>query len=152
MKLEKLSAVAELVSSVAIVLTLGYLAIQTQQTNSALFANSRAALMSSDIDLLTTWASDPELALLSVSGNPAEMTPAQLAQQQMLTVAFFRVREYAWFQHQDGLLDDQAWNGYLTPLVRMIREEEMQQRFWQQFAPELDEDFVRFVNDTANAP
>ena len=152
MRLEKLSALAELVSSVAIVMTLAYLAVQTQQTNSALFSNSRAALMSSDITLLTTWASDPELALLSDGGNPKEMTAAQLAQQQMLTVALFRVREYAWFQHQNGLLDDQAWNGYLTPLVRMIREEEMQQRFWQQFSPELDEDFVRFVNERANAP
>ena len=152
MKLEKLSAVAELLSSVAIVATLVYLAIQTQQTNNALYSNSRAALMSSDIDLLTTWASDPELALFADSAAAGALSPAQLAQQQMLTVGFFRIREYAWFQWQDGLLDEQAWNGYLSPLLRMVRDQDMQREFWQEFSPELDESFVRYVNDRVARP
>jgi hypothetical protein len=48
MKIEKLAAIGELVSSVAIVSTLVYLAVQTQQTNSALIGNSRQATLMAD--------------------------------------------------------------------------------------------------------
>jgi hypothetical protein len=52
MKVEKLSAVAELVSSVAIVITLGYLAIQTQQNTVAMQATVRQAMLTDDRELL----------------------------------------------------------------------------------------------------
>ena len=41
MRLEKMAAFAEIISSVAIVGTLGYLALQTQQTNAQLASQSR---------------------------------------------------------------------------------------------------------------
>jgi hypothetical protein len=43
MKFEKVAPIAELLSSIAVVITLVYLAIQTRQTNEALLANSHQA-------------------------------------------------------------------------------------------------------------
>jgi len=67
MKLEKAVAYAEIVSSIAIALTLLYLAVQTQnlteqteQTNRALNANSREATMMADVNRLTSIAAYPE--------------------------------------------------------------------------------------------
>jgi hypothetical protein len=62
MKLEKIAPLAELISSVAIVVTLIYLAIQTQQTNNALLANSRQATLMADITLISTLITNPEFA------------------------------------------------------------------------------------------
>ena len=51
-KLEKLSALAELVSAIAILVTLGYLAIQTQQNTAAIQASVRQAMLSDDMELI----------------------------------------------------------------------------------------------------
>jgi hypothetical protein len=45
MKIEKIAAIGEIVSSIATVATLVYLGIQTQQTNTALFASSGSQIM-----------------------------------------------------------------------------------------------------------
>ena len=52
MKLDRIAPLAEIISSVAVVLTLIYLAIQTQQTNSALVANSQSVTMLADMTLI----------------------------------------------------------------------------------------------------
>lgn len=61
MNLTKLSAVTEIVSSIAIVITLIYLTVQTQQNTEALHANSRQATIAADIEFLTTLMDNPEI-------------------------------------------------------------------------------------------
>ena len=77
MKLEKLSAMAELVSSVAIVVTLIYLAVQTQQTNIALHAASREATMMADVTMLAAAMENPEV---NVNLEKAEITDIEREQ------------------------------------------------------------------------
>ena len=52
MKLEKLSSLAELVSAIAIVVTLGYLVIETQQNTAAVLASVRQAMLENDLELI----------------------------------------------------------------------------------------------------
>ena len=61
MRLEKIAAIAEIVSSIAIVVTLIYLSIQIQQTNSALLANSRQEIMTAEMGFISTIISNPEV-------------------------------------------------------------------------------------------
>ena len=77
MKLEKLSAMAELVSSVAIVVTLIYLAVQTQQTNIALHAASREATMMADVTMLAAAIENPKI---NVNLEKAEITDIEREQ------------------------------------------------------------------------
>ena len=51
MKIEKLSAIAELISSVAVVVTLVYLAVHTQQNTTAIQASIRQAMLTDDREL-----------------------------------------------------------------------------------------------------
>jgi hypothetical protein len=53
MTLDSIAALAEIISSVAIVATLIYLAVQSRQTKDMLLGNSRQAAMSADVTLLT---------------------------------------------------------------------------------------------------
>lgn len=50
MKIERLAAIAEIVSSIAIVVTLGYLAVQTQQNTAAIVSNSRQQTLDAELD------------------------------------------------------------------------------------------------------
>lgn len=110
MKLEKVSAIAEIVSSVAIVVTLIYLSIQTQQNSKALIAVSRQAILQADLDYLSLGIAYPEVTQGEDDRSPVEV------RRQSRAVFLLRSREFAWFQYQSGLLDETTWESYLAPM------------------------------------
>ena len=57
----KLSAMAEILSSVAILVTLVYLAIQTQQSADSIQANTRQAILDADQQFLIKVMDNPEI-------------------------------------------------------------------------------------------
>lgn len=142
MKLEKLSALAELVSSVAIVVTLIYLAIQTQQTNTALHASSREATMIADVTLLAAALETPQV---NVNLDRDDLTAIEYEQVEIYLAGFLRIREYAWFQYKNGILDDVTWQSYLSVAGRILGTKQGS-RLWVLHSAEMDPDFVDQVN------
>jgi hypothetical protein len=142
MKLEKLSAMAELVSSVAIVVTLIYLAVQTQQTNIAQHAASREATMMADVTMLAAVIENPEV---NVNLEKAEVSKVEHEQLELFLAAFLRIREFAWFQYQNQILDEVTWQSYLAPARRVLRTPQGAQ-LWALHSAEMDPDFVADVN------
>jgi hypothetical protein len=131
MKLEKMAAFAEIVSSIAIVATLGYLAIQSQQTTTALFANSRATTMTADVNLLLA-GYDP------VGGD-----------QGRFIAAFFQIRQFAWFQYESGILDQAAWESYIAPLANGMMDAPEVSSWWEANSSQLAPGFVAAINQAA---
>ena len=151
MKVEKLAAISEIVSSIAIVVTLAYLALQTQQTNEALFSNSRAQIMSADVQLVIASMNAPAGYMRKMIGSVVpdlQLTGAEVVDMTWeinTLAALVRIREFAWFQYQDGLLDDRAWEGYAATLVRNLKTS-YGPVLWESFKPELDQAFVADVD------
>lgn len=145
MRLNKIAAIAEIVSSVAIVLTLIYLTIQTQQTNKALFASSREVTMLADVKWRLATANDPDLAA------PFNPDPDKREYQKLLnySAAYIRIREFAWIQHEAGILDDQTWESYLSVLLNDIQTDSTFRRIWSDLSAFLTPGFVREVNAAA---
>ena len=119
MNVEKLAAIGEIVSSIAIVATLAYLALQTQQTNQALFSNSRAQIMSAEVQLAIAYANSPVSDYMrnviqdlvpNLQLTDAEI--ADMARQANFLAGEVRIREFAWLQYQDGLLDRRVITSY----------------------------------------
>jgi hypothetical protein len=141
MKLEKLAAFAEIVSSIAIVITLAFLTMQTremaqqtEQTNRALFANSRATTMTADVNLLIASSAGANAGSLEESGA--------------LIAAFFRIREFAWFQYQNGILDQAAWESYIRPIPEVFTSPATL-LWWEESSAQLDPGFVAAMNEAA---
>ncbi len=88
---------------VAIVVTLIYLAVQTQQTNIALHATSREATMMADVTMLAAAIENPEV---NDNLEKAEITDIEREQLEIFLAAFLRIREFAWFQYQNDILDE----------------------------------------------
>jgi len=153
MKLKKVSALAEIVSSIAIVGTLAYLAVQSQQTNRALFSNSRAQIMSADLQLVLEVASNTagegSRGLVDLALPGLEIPDSQVEEvwrEMNLLAGMVRVREFAWFQYRDGLLDERAWEGYAATLVRNLQVGYRPAALWEFFKPELDPDFAAEID------
>lgn len=149
-KWAKLAAISEIVSSVAIVVTLIYLAIQSQQTNSALLATSRQATMTADVTMIASLISNPD-AWANMSEPFADLTLAEQGQVRNMAAGLFRVREFAWFQYENGVLDEDTLRSYLAPMVRWLQMEGMLV-VWNEFSTELDPEFVAYVNAERERP
>jgi hypothetical protein len=146
MKLERLSALAELISAVAIVVTLGYLAVQTRQNTAATQAAVRQSMVVEDRELLFKQMEFPFVAAGEYNGR--ELTRDQRVQLISFLVAMVRVRENQWLQYQNGVIDEATWATYRVPLL-IILSQPFSRRWWQirSEAGEFTEGFVNDVNE-----
>ena len=155
MKVEKLSAIAELVSSIAIVVTLAYLAIQTQQNTLAIQATVRQSMLEEDRELLFKQIDYPFLA--PTTYDQSELTPDQQSQRQSWITAFFRARESHWLQYQAGVIDETTWSSYRFPLG-IVLASDLSRSQWQasvdrgEFAQGFIDDVHTFLSDSLDQP
>jgi len=114
MKLEKVAAIAEVVSSIAVLVTLIYLSVQTRQNTEALLAVSRQATLQGEMTALSTLVTYP---VDFPSADDADWSAEQELRFEALLIQTLRVREFAWFQYRGGTLDEATWQSYLRPLA-----------------------------------
>ena len=146
MKLEKLSAAAELVSSVAIVVTLGYLAVQTRQNTAAIQATVRQAMLADDLEIIRQQLDYPGTTTARF-GGPV-LTDEELIRLNSTLLALVRVRENQWLQHQNGVIDEQTWLTYRTALTAVFSTEFTRSWFRNRAERgEFDQEFVEMVNE-----
>ena len=145
MNLEKLSAIAELVSAVAIVVTLAYLAVETHQNTLATQATVRQAMLEEDRELLFKLVDYPLIA--QGLENPDLLSDEELVQLSSWLIVFFRVRENHWLQFQNDVIDAATWRAYRTPLLNILASDRVKS-MWKQRTErgEFDAGFVADVN------
>ena len=101
------STVAEIVSSVAILVTLVYLAVETNQNTVAIQASSREGAIQAELQLLSSFMSSPELAELFIKQEP--LTYIEANELNAYLVSFLRLRESTFRQYRAGVLDEETW-------------------------------------------
>lgn len=144
MKFEKVAPIAELLSSIAVLITLVYLAIQTQQTNQALLANSRQATVTSDMMFIDTIVSNPE-AWANLERPWEELNPAEQGQVGNVLAGMLRTREFVFLQYQNGAIDEATLRSYLAPMPRWLRFPAIQPVL-EEFRLEMDKDYLAYLD------
>lgn len=142
----KMSAVAETLSSVAILVTLIYLAIQTQQNTDAIQAATRYETLIADLGYLSTFVGHPELDALQYK---PDLTDAEKVRLSSHTLTFIRMRENSWLQYQNGILDEATWVSYCGSIVAVLAPPRMRS-WWRRFVVDrkiMDPGFISMVNE-----
>ncbi len=111
----KASAVAEILSSVAILITLVYLVVEIQQNSRATQADTRQEILASDQQFLENYIDSPELMALQYQ---AELSDDERIRLSYLMITFVRMRENNWLQYENGTLDDATWRAHQGSIVR----------------------------------
>jgi len=145
MKLEKLSALAELVSAIAIVATLGYLAVETQQNTAAVQASVRQAMLEGDLELIRQLLDYP--LLFTKRSGDAELTDEDLVRIHAFVLGIIRSRENQWLQYQNGVIDERSWRTYRSAILGALSSD-FTRSWWRNRANrgEFDEGFITTVN------
>ncbi len=147
----KSSAAAEILSSVAILITLVYLVVEIQQNSEATQAETRQAILDSDQQFLEFYVDSPEL---SVFQYKAELSDDERIRLSYLLITFVRMRESNWLQYENGTLDDMTWQAYRLSLMAQLSYPRTR-LWWQNFGVEriYDSEFISLVNELlANQP
>lgn len=112
MTLEQLAYLAEIIGVILIIASLVYVARQLRQNTDAQLATSRQAVLAADLNLLSNSMAHPEFST-GLGDSPENVRLAAWL------ISYLRIREFAWFQYQNGILDQTTWESYIapTPLV-----------------------------------
>lgn len=140
----KVSAIAEILSSIAILITLIYLSIQVQQNTASIISSSRQQTLNADMQLFRMIADYPEADL-----GTAKRDGKEGVHQRMVDYALIRSREYIWLQHQDGMLDEETLDSYLSNLINQLQTSQRVKQTWDQLAEEgiLTPGFIQAINE-----
>jgi len=137
----KWSAIAQVVGSVAILVTLLYLAMGVRLNTAAILSGSRQESLNAELQVLRMIYDDP----MTSFSQPLEPGLEGL-KQRAVDFSLFRLREHQWLQYRDGLLDQATMTSYLTILVSNIRTEERIRQHWNQVSAGFAPGFVAEVD------
>jgi hypothetical protein len=126
----KASAVGEILSSIAILITLVYLGIEIQQSAEATRADTRQSMLASDQQFLQTIIDSPELHLLWYKPQLNDEEKVRLS---YFLTTHFRMRESNWLQYRSGILDEDTWESYRQSIFA-ISSSPRTRRWWTEFA------------------
>lgn len=145
----KWSAIAEIISSIAIIVTLVYLAIQTEQNTAAVQAATRQAMLEQDRESLYKIIEYPFL------DKRTDLTPEEATRISAYITAFLRMRENHWLQYQSGVLDEETWASYRRALIPVVFSSEFGRELWRVqtevrrgFSPGFVDSINRWLEET----
>lgn len=127
MKLEKWAMIAEIVSGVAIVVSLIFLILEIRENTDATRASTRESITERVERLTLTVATNPGLAGILARdegfarlGAAGEFTPAETMQLRGFLTALMRNTEEAFLQMKEGRLEESYFRGRLAGMVLMV--------------------------------
>ena len=146
MNWEMLSAIAEILGSAAVLVTLIYLTIQTRQNTASIQANTRQAILDADQQFLIKLIESPEIYLSRFKEGLTDEDKIQIG---AYLIMFVRMRENNWLQYRNGVLDEVTWASYRSSIVQVLSDS-TSRRWWQHYAVDrqsFDSEFVSIVNE-----
>lgn len=146
----KWSSISETLSSVAIVVTLVFLVVQTGQNTDAINAQIQASRAESRAAIweLAFKSIDQSIANPSISIN-LESTEVLSAEDEAqlfdYLIGFWATREFVWLQYRDGVVDEKTYKAMMDE--RLMFDFPKVASWWDEFALEyFDSEFVELIN------
>ena len=125
MNWDALGAIGEIVGSVAVVITIAYLAVQMRQSRrfakSASVNQSRAAVT----DFLRGLSDNAEIAKIYSAGmkDRSSLEDHERLRFDLVIFQMLRITETAYLEHQDGFISDEIWQSQwrqARPILRTV--------------------------------
>lgn len=140
----KWSAISEILSSISILVTLVYLAMQVGHNNQADQAAARTAIW--QLNQMTT-ASIIQVPRIATSMRKPELLNIEEKTELFSwLVSFYGVREFVWLQYQAGVVDQKTFETYMNGIEnQLVLPRNLS--WWRIFSDTIyDPDFVEHVN------
>ena len=146
MNWEALGAIGEVAGAVAVVLTLGYLALQMRQNTRAVRVASFHQVADSFSAVSLSVVQDPTLVslLLRARLDPESLTREEHARLRFFLLTLFRRAESMFFHSEQGTLQRESWQGIRMTLADTLATS-LGQRWWSENALRFNPSFRTYV-------
>ena len=146
MTLDQLANIGEIISSVAVIISIIYLAIQIRTNTEAERTSTYQAVVSDFGALNNTMASTPELSHMFVEAmeNYHQLSSDEKARISQLFFQCFHYFENMFYQNQKGYLDEDVWTGWKRLMLTYYSRPGFQ-TWWEQRRDVYSESFAIFL-------
>jgi hypothetical protein len=110
MTLSDLGSIANLLSAIAVLATLVYLARQVKQGNMLARSQARERMVEQANEELYAWMNDP--VLRESFAKPTRLSREEQGKMHYFLLAAMRAREWEWFQFRDGVIKEDVYRAY----------------------------------------
>ena len=150
MNLQELVALAEIVSALAVMLTLIVLIISIRQntrSQKALVVDSLAAAIAS-INVLAMESHALGSAISRATADWASATREERIVAHYFLFSLFKLLENAWYQQKAGILDKAQWLGWETMLRKYYHADGVRRVWWPGRKNAYSPEFQKFLSGT----
>ena len=151
-QLQKWALGAEIVSAIAVIATIGFLAFQTMENTNALQAQTFQALMRDTFDWRATVNEPNNMELRAKWFQEGYENLTQIEQLQIRgnDLLLWGIYESAYFANERRVLGSEEWTRFKVAICRNYKRDEV---FWDyegmtSFSELLTPQFMRFIVDT----
>ena len=149
MTITELGSLGEFISSLVVLATLIYLAVQVRQSNRLSRAQARQSMMQVVQGELYELIDHPEV-ISAMGGEPK--SEEERAKVGMWLTAGLRQREFDWMQFKDGIIDEDTYRAY-SGVIPILLGTEATRRWWSLvgssgFSPDFIAEVNRILEDT----
>jgi hypothetical protein len=148
MTLDDLGNLGELVGALAVIVSVGYLAIQIRQNTRSLRAAGFHNLSNNIANFLGTVAHDAELSRIFLRGLSRwrELTPEESQRFMLLMLNLFSLHANAYHEHAHGALESEEYVGIRNTLAR-IASSRGGASWWRHSKHIFSPGFVAFIEE-----
>jgi hypothetical protein len=140
----KLADISEIVSSIAIVITLIYLIIESSQNTAAIRSQTAQAILQAGQTDLAMIVADPEIGM--TIPDTGTLTPEQNVRLDAHFVMTMRSREFAWLQYQNGSIDANNFEGEVQ-VLHVLLDSIRLRAWWEKLGRSyMTKEFAAFVD------
>lgn len=108
---------SQIISSIAVLITLIFLTVQVKQNTKAILTNTRQTIVTTDMQGIEHGINIPAI---EHSMHKPELDADEKVQLEWWLIGLCRTREYQWFQYRNGLLDRKTWQANISALGRNL--------------------------------
>ena len=148
--LQKWSAIAEILSSVAVLATLVFFVVEINQTNDAVRANTYQGMAAMTVEFNAQFFENPEVSefIAMTASEDYELTKAEAIRLRAMISASYRLMNNTWFQYKVGTISEPQMESLLYPAVLNFRRRGRMRLEWTEGEDKLllDPDLVEYLD------
>lgn len=147
---EIIQIVSSIVGSVAVAMTVVYLAIQVRASTRATYSQTYQVAVAALGDMAAIVGESKEKSKLYADGmaDPDLLSEEEYLQFAYLGISLFRKYENAYFQYRSGMIDDEFWDGHRDNLLWFFHRPGTQ-RWWGERRLGFSKAFREYLESTS---
>ena len=148
--LQDWSAIAEILSSVAVLATLVFFVVEIRQTNDAVRANTYQGMAAMTVDFNAQFFENPEVSefIAKTASEDYELSAREAVRLRAMISASYRMMNNIWFQYEVGTISEQQMESLLYPSVLNLQRRGRMRLEWEKGDDRLllDPNLVEYLN------